>query len=97
MRIEIDKENPISMAYNSIIISFVIFVGLFYLFTPSWVQVVNQITGTLSISWSLILCYSITFSFVFAIFVFMIILNKRKESENIGYEIELKPSIFIGN
>jgi preprotein translocase subunit YajC len=95
MRIEIDKENPISMAYNSIIISFVIFVGLFYLFTPSWVQVVNQITGKLSLSWSLILCYSITFSFVFAIFVFMVILNQRKHSENIGYEIDLKPSVFI--
>jgi hypothetical protein len=97
MIIEIDKKNPVSMAYNSIIISFVIFVGLFYLFTPSWVQVVNQITGKLSLSWPLILCYSITFSFVFGIFVFMIILNQKEVKENIGYEMNLDPNVFIEN
>ena len=92
---EIDKKNPISMAYNSIIISFVIFVGLFYLFTPSWVQVVNQITGKLSISWPLILSYSITFSLIFAIFVFMFIVNQKDHTECIGYDINLSPGVFI--
>jgi preprotein translocase subunit YajC len=95
MIIEIDKSNPISMAYNSIIISFVIFVGLFYLFTPSWVQIVNQITGKLSLSWPLILCYSITFSLVFAIFVFMIILNQKEGKEHIGYEMDSQQNVFI--
>ena len=94
---EIDKNNPISMAYISMLISFVIFMGILYLFTPSWVQVVNQITGKLSISWTLIISYSITFSLVFAIFIFMVVLNQREHSESSGYQLDLliSPGVFI--
>ena len=99
MIIEIDKKNPISMAYISMIISFVIFVAILYLFTPSWVQVVNQITGKLSISWTLIISYSVTFSLVFAIFIFMVVLNQREHSEYTGYELDfhISPGVFIEN
>jgi hypothetical protein len=48
-------------------VSFFIFVGIFYLFKPNCVQIIDRHTGIDYVSWKLTLSYSATFSLVIAI------------------------------
>jgi len=81
--IKLDKKDPVTMAYISIVVSFGIFVGILYLINPAWVQVVDKETGNVEISWELVISSSATFSFVIAIAVMIMVSNERIVEESL--------------
>ena len=83
----LDQKDPAKMAYASMAMSFIIFVGIIYLFKPSWVQTTDIRNGKTYISWKLALFSSITFSFVIAIATFIMVSSKREIKESLGYEV----------
>lgn len=83
----IDEKDPVNMAYASIAVSFIIFIGIIYLFKPSWVQISDIRTNKTYISWKLAFFSSITFSFVIGIATFIMISSKREIKESLGYEV----------
>ena len=78
----INEKDPVKMAYTSMAISFVICVGIIYLFKPRCVQIIDIYTGNNYISWKLALSYSATFSFVIAITVLILLSNKQEKKKD---------------
>lgn len=84
----LDTKDPVTMAMVTLIITFILLVGILYLANPIWIQVINQTTGKSCISWQLLVAYSATFSIVSAIAVIIIVSNKRKLEPITSYQIE---------
>lgn len=82
--IKLDKKDPVTMAYISMVVSFGIFVGILYLINPAWALVANKQTGNIDISWELVISSSATFSFVIAIAVMIMVSNERIIEESIN-------------
>lgn len=80
-----NKKDPVIMSTVTLIITFVILVGILYLAKPFWVQVVDQNTGKKSISGQLVLSYSATFALVCSIAVFLIVSNKQESQNMVSY------------
>lgn len=78
-----DKKDPITTATATLAISFLLLVGILYLAKPSWVQVVDQNSGKASISWQLIIAYSVSFALVCAIAALLIVSNQRESTSSI--------------
>jgi type VI protein secretion system component VasK len=76
----LDTKDPSIMATVTLLVTFVLVVGILYLAKPAWVQVVNQTTGKSSISWQLVIAYSATFALVCAIAALLIVSNIHKKS-----------------
>lgn len=85
----LDTNDPVTMAMVTLIVTFILLVGILYLANPMWLQVINQTTGKGCISWRLLFAYSATFSIVSAIGVIMIVSKKRNLLEPItSYQID---------
>ena len=81
----INVKDPVTSAYSSMAISFIVFVGTIYLFKPKCVQIIDRYTGNIYISWTLAIAYSATFSFIIAIAV-LILLSNNLEKKDQNYE-----------
>lgn len=83
----IDTKTPISIAIYTLVISFILFIILFYIVKPSWVQIVilNQNDEKPVISNILVISYSITFSLVCAIAA--VLFCKTKKNNPYGQNI----------
>lgn len=83
-----DKKDPVTMATVTLVASFTLLVGILYLAQPSWVQVIDQITGKNLISWQLVISYSVTFALVLAIAVLLIVSNQRVSKSIMTYDVQ---------
>jgi hypothetical protein len=77
----INVKDPITSAYSSMAISFIVFVGTMYLFKPKCVQIIDRYTGNIYISWTLTIAYSATFSFIIAIAVLILLSNNSEKKD----------------
>lgn len=83
-----DKKDPITMATATLVISFILLIGILYLAKPTWIQVIDQNTGKSSISWKLTASYSATFALVLAIAVLLVISNQRGSTSQVTYDVQ---------
>jgi hypothetical protein len=77
-----DIKDPIRMTFFSVSISFIFMICVFYLFTPSCVQIINTKTGKNILSWKLIIIYSLTSSFVISSGVLLYYSNKNFNTDS---------------
>lgn len=75
-----DLKTPISISLLTLVVTFILSVGILYLAKPSWVQKVNKHNLKTDMSLILILSYSFTFSIVCAIASLLISSNKLQSS-----------------
>ena len=83
-----DKKDPVTMATTTLVVSLALLVGILYIVKPPWVQVIDQNTGKSSISWQLVISYSITFALVLAIAVLLIVSNQRRPKSTMVYDVQ---------
>lgn len=84
-----DMNDPIFTSIVIFIFCFICILGIFYLFSPSWVFIIDQNTGKSIISWKLVFMYSITFSLIFSIAVFLKVAKKRELNLPPAYDIKM--------
>jgi hypothetical protein len=75
-----DKEDPISMSFITIIVSFIIIVGILYLVNPSFCHTVDTITGRKTIVWSILLSSASIFAFLLSIIVLIVLSSQRVQT-----------------
>lgn len=85
----INIKDPVKSAYISIAISFIVFIGIIYIFKPKCVQIIDMYTGDIYISWKLAISYSATFSFIIAIAVLILLSNNLEKKNKQEYEMEI--------
>lgn len=68
----LDLKTPISISLLTLVVTFIVSVGVLYLAKPAWVQKVNKHNLKTDMSLILILSYSFTFSLVCAIAALLI-------------------------
>jgi len=83
-----DKKDPVTMAIITLVVSFVLLVGILYLARPVWVQIVDPNTGKNLLSWNLVVAYSATFAFVCAIAAMLMISNHRGPTATKAYSVD---------
>jgi hypothetical protein len=83
-----NKKDPVTMAMYTLVISFILFVGIIYLVDPDWVKVVNQNTGKSTTSWQLVLTFSSTFALVCSIATMLLVSRNRGPQTVASYDVE---------
>jgi len=93
----IDTKNSISVTLYSFFISFLFLVALLYLLKPSWIQIVilKNNKKNHSISWLLLLSYSLTFSLVCAITALLFCTSTKSNTTSIIQKSNYFVSSFL--
>lgn len=76
-KMKFDKEDPITMSILTVVVTFIIIVGILYLVNPSFCHTVDTITGRKTIVFSILLSTASIFAFLLGIIV-LIVLSSQK-------------------
>ena len=72
----INTQDPTTMGFATLIVSFILYIVLFLVIQPDWLKIVDKKTKESSMATILLLSYSATFAFATSLGVFLYINQK---------------------